>query len=199
MHTGQHLLSALLDVHAEGLPTLSWSMAPYPSLDLPYVELPRALTWAEAEEIERKCNEAIYESTKVWVDVTMQEEGFVKETAAGVRENRGIPSDYKDVSCAVTSRSRQLFGIRSSGAHTDIRASYGTSLSKASTRTPAAARNSRTSATWASCTSSHLRRPQHRPSPLKTSRGCTSSRAHVPCSTSNIAVANCRSPRRQSP
>jgi len=100
LHTGQHLLSALLDVHAEGLPTLSWSMAPYPSLDLPYVELPRALTWAEAEEIERKCNEAIYEATKVWVDVTMQQEGFVKETAAGVRENRGIPSDYKDVSAA---------------------------------------------------------------------------------------------------
>jgi len=58
------------------------------------------LTWAEAEEIERKCNEAIYEATKVWVDVTMQQEGFVKETAAGVRENRGIPSDYKDVSAA---------------------------------------------------------------------------------------------------
>lgn len=73
-------------------------MAPYPSLDLPYVELPRALTWAEAEEIERKCNEAIKEATKVWVDVTIQEEGFVKETMAGVRENRGIPKDYQDVS-----------------------------------------------------------------------------------------------------
>jgi len=103
IHTGQHLLSAILDVHAEGLPTLSWSMAPFPSLDLPYVELPRALTWAEAEEIERKCNDAIQKRTRVWVDVTKQEDGFVKTTSQGVRENRGIPEDYQDVRPAVLS------------------------------------------------------------------------------------------------
>ena len=97
IHTGQHLLSAILDVHAEGLPTLSWGMPPHPSLDLPYVELPRGLTWAETEEIERKCNEAIRNATRVWVDVTRQEDGFVKTTLQGVRENRGIPEDYQDV------------------------------------------------------------------------------------------------------
>jgi Ser-tRNA(Ala) deacylase AlaX len=97
IHTGQHLLSAILDVHAEGLPTLSWGMAPFPSLGLPYVELPRALTWAEAEGIEQKCNEAIQKATRVWVDVTRQEDGYVKTTSQGVRENRGIPEDYQDV------------------------------------------------------------------------------------------------------
>ena len=72
-------------------------MAPFPSLEIPYVELPRALTWAEAELIEKKCNEAIQKATRIWVDVTKQEDGFVKTTTQGVRENRGIPEDYQDV------------------------------------------------------------------------------------------------------
>ena len=96
IHTAQHLLSAILDTFAEGLNTLSWGFAPYPSLETPYVELPRALTWAEAEKVELKCNQAIERGVKIWVDVGEQEEGFVKTTAGGVRENRGIPEDYKD-------------------------------------------------------------------------------------------------------
>jgi alanyl-tRNA synthetase len=98
IHTSKHLLSAILDVHAEGLPTLSWSMAAYPSLEPPYIELPRSLTWAEVEQVEKRCNEVIEIGKNIWVDVDMQGEGFVKTTAAGVRENRGIPTDYKDVS-----------------------------------------------------------------------------------------------------
>ena len=97
IHTSQHLLSAVLDTYAEGLPTLAWSMSAYPSLDPPYIELPRALTWAEAEDVERRCNDLIAENKKIWVDVDMQEEGYVKVTAAGVRENRGIPEDYANV------------------------------------------------------------------------------------------------------
>lgn len=95
IHTAQHLLSAVLDTY--DLPTLSWSLTSYPSLEPPYIELARGLTWSEAEEIERKCNALIQEEKRVWVDVDMQEEGFVKMTAAGVRENRGIPTDYTDV------------------------------------------------------------------------------------------------------
>lgn len=98
IHTSQHLLSAVLDTFAEGLPTLSWSLPAYPSLEAPYIELPRALTWTEAETVEKRCNELIDENRKIWVDVDMQEEGYVKMTAAGVRENRGIPQDYNDVS-----------------------------------------------------------------------------------------------------
>lgn len=98
IHTAQHLLSAILDSYAEGLPTLSWGFAAHPSLDPPYVELPRSLTWAEVEEVERRCNEAIERGVKIWVDVDVQQEGYVKETSQGVRESRGIPEDYTDVS-----------------------------------------------------------------------------------------------------
>ena len=95
IHTAQHLLSAVLDSY--NLPTLSWSLTSHPSLEPPYIEISRNLTWAEAEEVERKCNRLIEEAKKVWVDVDMQEEGFVKMTAVGIRENRGIPTDYTDV------------------------------------------------------------------------------------------------------
>jgi Ser-tRNA(Ala) deacylase AlaX len=95
IHTAQHLLSAVLDRY--DLPTLSWSLTSYPSLEPPYIELARNLTWAEAEEVEAKCNALIQEGKRVWVDVDMQEEGFVKMTTVGVRENRGIPTDYTDV------------------------------------------------------------------------------------------------------
>ena len=97
LHTSQHLLSAVLDTFAEGLPTLSWSLSAYHSLEAPYVELPRALTWAEVAEVENKCNDLIKRDLKIWVDVDVQEEGYIKMTAAGVRENRGIPQDYTDV------------------------------------------------------------------------------------------------------
>jgi alanyl-tRNA synthetase len=97
IHTSQHLLSAVLDHYAEGLPTLSWSMTAYPSLEPPYIELPRGLTWAEVEEVEKRCNELIDIGKNIWVDVDTQEDDFVKTSAAGVRENRGIPTDYKDV------------------------------------------------------------------------------------------------------
>ena len=95
IHTAQHLLSAVLDTYE--LTTLSWSLTSYPSLEPPYVELPRGMTWAEVEEVEGKCNALIEKGKKVWVDVDMQEEGFVKMNASGVRENRGIPTDYTNV------------------------------------------------------------------------------------------------------
>ncbi|ORY22131.1 hypothetical protein BCR39DRAFT_552207, partial [Naematelia encephala] len=93
IHTGQHLLSAILDTLS--LPTLSWSMTAYPSLEPPYVELPRGLTWAEAESVEARCNALINEGKKVWVDVDVQEEGkHARITMAGEDEARGIPKDY---------------------------------------------------------------------------------------------------------
>lgn len=101
IHTGQHLLSAILDTY--NLPTLSWSVTAYPSLDAPYVELPRGLTWAEAQEVEDKCNTLIKEGKKVWIDVDVQKEGeHEKFTMAGERETRGIPKDYTGVRCSVS-------------------------------------------------------------------------------------------------
>ena len=99
MHTGQHLLSAVLDNFAESLFTQSWSMTAYPSIEPGYVELPRALTWPEAQEVERLCNVAIAEARKVWVEVMQQDHDYKRVTSKGVRENRGIPEDYEGVSC----------------------------------------------------------------------------------------------------
>ncbi|WVF66628.1 hypothetical protein IAT40_001368 [Kwoniella sp. CBS 6097] len=94
IHTSQHLLSAVLDTLS--LPTLSWSMHPHPSLECPYIELPRSLSPQEAEDIEKRCNELIFGGRKVWVDVSVQgelggaEDGETQEE----REGRTIPKDY---------------------------------------------------------------------------------------------------------
>ncbi|RXK39145.1 hypothetical protein M231_03650 [Tremella mesenterica] len=89
IHTAQHLLSAVLDTME--LPTLSWGMPAHPSIDTPYVELPRALTWAEVAEVEQKCNALIREDRKVWIDVYAQHEGGGQVG----REFRDIPKDYQ--------------------------------------------------------------------------------------------------------
>lgn len=100
IHTSQHLLSAILETHLS-LPTLSWSMQPYPSIEPAYVELPRALTPEEAMEIERLCGEAIKQCKKIWVDFTIQGDDVGKENigagSVGTREMRGLPKDYDGV------------------------------------------------------------------------------------------------------
>lgn len=97
IHTSQHLLSAILETHLS-LPTLSWSMQPYPSIEPAYVELPRALTPEEAMGIERLCGEAIKQCKKIWVDFTIQGDDVGKENigagSVGTREMRGLPKDY---------------------------------------------------------------------------------------------------------
>jgi alanyl-tRNA synthetase/misacylated tRNA(Ala) deacylase len=97
IHTAQHLLSAVLDTY--NLPTLSWSMTQYPSLDCPYIELPRGLTWAEVQEVEDKCNKLIGDDLGVWVETSLQEQGQqgVVGGEEGDRESRGIPKDYEGV------------------------------------------------------------------------------------------------------
>lgn len=102
-HTGQHLLSAVLD--RRGLGTLSWAMPPHPSTEPPYVELPRGLTWHEAQDVEDECNALIAADPRVWIDFSMQ--GSAATAGANAdderereRENRGIPKDYSGVSRA---------------------------------------------------------------------------------------------------
>ncbi|BEJ14469.1 hypothetical protein CspHIS471_0402360 [Cutaneotrichosporon sp. HIS471] len=91
IHTGQHLLSAVLDTRE--LPTLSWAMPAWPSTEAPYIELPRGLTWAEAAEVEEECNRRIREARRVWIDFNVQGDGDVNGESED-RENRGIPKDY---------------------------------------------------------------------------------------------------------
>lgn len=115
-HTAQHLLSAVLD--ARGLPTLSWGMGAHPTTEAPYVELSRGLTWAEAAEVEKECNDFIKQNRKVWIDVTVQMDHTAvsdPERASELeRESRGIPKDYAGVSTSgVETMLRQAVVVKS--------------------------------------------------------------------------------------
>ncbi|KAH8924855.1 hypothetical protein BT69DRAFT_1260957 [Atractiella rhizophila] len=90
-HTGQHLLSAHLDVL--NLPTLAWTLSPFPQLS--YVELPRHPTPEEIELVEKRCNQSIVEGRNVWVEFYPGERA--EDTLEGFEK---IPKDY-DVSKGV--------------------------------------------------------------------------------------------------
>ncbi|KAF9512717.1 hypothetical protein BS47DRAFT_1044372 [Hydnum rufescens UP504] len=73
-HTGQHLLSAIMDTY-EGLETLGWSMGASISLtdddvapNMNLVELGRKPTDEEIDEIQRRCNEVIPRNVRITVD-----------------------------------------------------------------------------------------------------------------------------------
>lgn len=87
MHTSQHLLSAVLDTR--NLPTLSWSLTPYPSPS--YVEIPRALSVEEIASVQDQANRLVFEGRKVYVEVEeLDDEVHKKYDGPSV----GIPVDY---------------------------------------------------------------------------------------------------------
>lgn len=63
-HTGQHLLSAIMDTMS--LETLGWSMGKEDEMN--YVELPRKPTPEEIQTIQEKCNEAIRNNMPITVE-----------------------------------------------------------------------------------------------------------------------------------
>jgi hypothetical protein len=69
-------------------------MTQYPSLDCPYIELTRGLTWKEVEEVEDECNQLIADDLSIWVETNIQDS---KIDGEGDRESRGIPKDYEGV------------------------------------------------------------------------------------------------------
>lgn len=78
-HTGQHLLSAIMDTY-DNLETLGWGMG---TEDNPnYVDLPRKPSEEEIQEIQDKCNEAIRSNHLVSVETP--------EDASG----ESLPEDY---------------------------------------------------------------------------------------------------------
>ncbi|KAK9324584.1 Threonyl/alanyl tRNA synthetase [Lipomyces orientalis] len=77
-HSGQHLISAILDQLA--VPTLAWSLGEKVS----YVELPRKLTEEEVIEVENRCNDVIREGIDIWVEVP--DKGLVNKDK--------LPDDY---------------------------------------------------------------------------------------------------------
>ena len=64
-HTGQHLLSAIMDTY-DNLETLGWGMGTEGEMN--YVELPRKPSQDEIQEIQDKCNEIIRENVKIIVE-----------------------------------------------------------------------------------------------------------------------------------
>lgn len=77
-HTGQHLLSAIMD--GMDLPTLGWSMGQ--PAEMNYVELPRKLSEDEIRVIQEKCNQLIRKNLPITV-----------ETPAG-KCSDSLPEDY---------------------------------------------------------------------------------------------------------
>lgn len=77
-HTGQHLLSAIMD--GMNLPTLGWSMGQAGEMN--YVELPRRPTDTEIVRIQEECNAVVRDSVPVTV-----------ETPEG-KGSSSLPADY---------------------------------------------------------------------------------------------------------
>jgi hypothetical protein len=78
-HTGQHLLSAIMDAY-DNLETLGWGMGSNGSMS--YVDLPRKPTDEELQTIQEKCNKAISNNHAITV-----------ETPDDAEKNN-LPSDY---------------------------------------------------------------------------------------------------------
>ncbi|CUM63319.1 uncharacterized protein PRCAT00000890001 [Priceomyces carsonii] len=79
-HTGQHLLSAVLDTY--NLETLSWSMGDV----INYIELPQKISDEIVEEVNRKVNDIIFEGLPISLTTPDQHGGEVDITH--------IPDDY---------------------------------------------------------------------------------------------------------
>jgi misacylated tRNA(Ala) deacylase len=64
-HTGQHLLSAIMDKY-ENLESVGWGMGAEGEVN--YIDLPRKPTDEEMRTIQEKCNEAIRNNLKISVE-----------------------------------------------------------------------------------------------------------------------------------
>lgn len=64
-HTGQHLLSAIMDTY-DNLETLGWGLGS--GNDMSYVDVPRRPSEDEVQSIQEKCNEAIQKNLRITVE-----------------------------------------------------------------------------------------------------------------------------------
>lgn len=78
-HTGQHLLSAVMDTY-DNLQTLGWGMGSEGGMN--YVDLPRDPSIEEMQAIQDKCNEIVRSNLPITV-----------ETLKNVKDGH-LPSDY---------------------------------------------------------------------------------------------------------
>ncbi|CAK5275675.1 unnamed protein product [Mycena citricolor] len=94
LHTSQHLLSALLEMHLQ-LPTLSWSLTNYPAPC--YVEIPRGISVEEITMIQKEANRLVVEGRKLHVEVDELDAKSKKpaeKLESGRSVGRGLPDDY---------------------------------------------------------------------------------------------------------
>ncbi|KII94822.1 hypothetical protein PLICRDRAFT_169542 [Plicaturopsis crispa FD-325 SS-3] len=99
MHTGQHMLSALLHQHFK-LPTLSWSLTAYPAPC--YIDVGRAMTPTEIAIIQDEANKLVFEGRSVHIEVeemnrpaqSKEEKDAAEELASGYRGRGALPVDY---------------------------------------------------------------------------------------------------------
>jgi misacylated tRNA(Ala) deacylase len=84
-HTGQHLLSAIMDTYPK-LETLGWGMGSAGTSN--YVDLERMPTRDEILEIERKCNEVIRDN--VPIEVQYPEGDGVAEANQADKHEKGV-------------------------------------------------------------------------------------------------------------
>jgi misacylated tRNA(Ala) deacylase len=66
-HTGQHLLSAIMDTY-DDLATLGWGMGA--ENEMSYVELPRTPSQEEIQDIQEKCNKTIRNNIGITVETS---------------------------------------------------------------------------------------------------------------------------------
>lgn len=78
-HTGQHLLSAVLD--SLDLPTLSWNMGAAGEMN--YLEIPRKPSDEEIRSIQERCNRIIRENVQITVEIPEETD-----------EAKKLPGDY---------------------------------------------------------------------------------------------------------
>jgi len=89
MHTGQHMLSALLQSNFK-LPTLSWSLTAYPTPC--YIDVGRAMTSSEIATIQDEANKLVFEGRSVYVEV--EEVNRPAESKASTPAPAELPSGY---------------------------------------------------------------------------------------------------------
>ncbi|CCF46421.1 threonyl and Alanyl tRNA synthetase second additional domain-containing protein [Colletotrichum higginsianum] len=85
-HTGQHLLSAVMKAHDNGLDTLGWGMGKGGAMN--YVDLPRRPSDAEIQRIQARCNEIVRSGLPITVETP--EDAKVHKMPGDYDQSKGV-------------------------------------------------------------------------------------------------------------
>ncbi|KAF2643158.1 ThrRS/AlaRS common domain-containing protein [Massarina eburnea CBS 473.64] len=85
-HTGQHLLSAIMDTL--DIPTLSWSMGSAGEMNS--IEIPRKPSDQELTDIQNRCNQIIRENVSITVETPDGKKGEAKKVPGDYDKEKGV-------------------------------------------------------------------------------------------------------------